>query len=178
MTEKVSENRVCPNCRRTARPGAGFCHHCGVSLAPVAPAAGGERFQTDNLNDSAARRDGGGINSKNANDNSRAARSGIGGSAIQKPLEGLFEQSSERKPPLVREKTLVAEREAKLNTTAAAAHAATAVRPKKGAATVETQKTEVVWEAAESTANVWFLLASLLLVLFAVGILLAMLYIR
>ena len=42
----------------------------------------------------------------------------------------------------------------------------------------EIKKVEVVWEASENAPNLWFIIVSVILVLFAAGVLLAMLYIR
>ncbi|HEX8367099.1 MAG TPA: zinc ribbon domain-containing protein [Pyrinomonadaceae bacterium] len=81
---------------------------------------------------------------------------------IGKPSETLVEDKPEKKSPLPAETKL---------------KSAAALR--RGARTPAQKKTvEVIWDEPENAPNVWFLVAAFVLALFAVGILLAMLYIR
>ncbi|HLM02795.1 MAG TPA: hypothetical protein VK400_17215, partial [Pyrinomonadaceae bacterium] len=87
--------------------------------------------------------------------------------AIAKPTAKLVAQDEPEKnsppPPLPRTETKL--------------KSAASLR-RSGRAPVQKKTVEVVWDEPESAPNVWFLVVAFVLVLFAVGVLLAMLYIR
>lgn len=156
MAENTVGNRVCSTCGADVRPQALFCYSCGSSVAPEiennerVEATDNARFQEEIVEpDIAAAKV-----TTNLNENHDTP--------IEKPFDTLVEDKAEKKSPL--------QAETKLKSAAAL---------RRGARTPAQKKTvEVVWEEPENAPNIWFLLAAFILALFAVGILLAMLYIR
>ena len=86
----------------------------------------------------------------------------LGAPPIEKPSETLIEDKTEKNTP--------PQTETKLKSAAALR--------KSGRVAPQKKTVEVVWEEPENAPNGWFLVAAFVLALFAVGILLAMLYIR
>ncbi|HEX8247219.1 MAG TPA: zinc ribbon domain-containing protein [Pyrinomonadaceae bacterium] len=149
MTENPVENPVCSACGAPVRPQALFCYNCGTSIAPEIDAS----EPRDEIFDE-----------NKAKTQPLAAEAGENHVApIGKPSETLVEDKPEKK-------SLPPQAETKLKSAAAL---------RRSARTPVQKKTvEVIWDEPENAPNVWFLVAAFVLALFAVGILLAMLYIR
>ena len=156
MTENPVENLVCHACGAPLRPHALFCYNCGSAVAPeiekkVSDDASGDDFPGDEIVDEYKTQ----TLVKPASDENYDA-------PIQKPTETLVEDKPGKKSAV--------QTEAKLKSAAALR--------RSGRTPVQKKTVEVVWEEPESAPNVWFLVVAFVLALFAVGILLAMLYIR
>jgi hypothetical protein len=172
MAEKVLENRVCKACGADVRPQALFCYNCGASVAPDVGesngasgaassswrSAGGETFNENNRE----------IETKAKKKKSKRETL----RPIEKPtvaLEGNF--SSPSPPPAV---AADADEQTKLKTAAALRKSV-----KASPAATKKKTIEVVWEEPDSNApNIWFIVAALVLTLFAAGILFAALYLK
>ncbi|MDQ3801210.1 MAG: zinc ribbon domain-containing protein [Acidobacteriota bacterium] len=162
MTENAVENPVCSACGAPVRPQALFCYNCGSSIA-AAEAAAPEIEKTEQPRDEIS--DGNGAATQpltGADENSAAL-------PIGKPTETLVEDKPEKKssslPPAAAGQT-----ETKLKSAAALRRG--------GRIPAQKKVVEVIWEEPENAPNVWFLVVAFVLALFAVGILLLMLYIR
>jgi len=157
MTENPVENPVCNACGAPVRPQALFCYHCGSSVAP-------EIEKTDRHNEAMSEA----WQREEIFDENKAKTQLLADAdenfdtPIAKPSETLVEDRPEKKSPVPAE--------TKLKSAAALRRGARAATQKK--------TVEVIWDEPESAPNAWFLVAALVLALFAVGILLAMLYIR
>ena len=157
MAEQKKEN--CLKCGADIRPGALFCYSCGSAV---------EAVTGDNVNGGA----------KNSVVEETVVQEKFTTNplkipeAIEKPagvpLETPSVQSVE-KGKKNREKKLVVQKETKLKTAAALRR-----KPKSS----ERNPVEIVWEAPENSSHTWFVLAALILVLFAVVMLMGMLYLR
>jgi hypothetical protein len=150
MAENLVENQICSACGAPVRPQALFCYNCGSQVAPEIENAAGEVW-SDEITDG-----------NRAETNLLPDLSETGAPPIQKPSDTLIENEAEKNPP--------PQAETKLKS-AAALRRSGRVAPQK-------KTVEVIWEEPENAPNAWFLVAAFVLALFAVGILLAMLYIR
>jgi hypothetical protein len=156
MTENPVENPVCQACGAPLRPQALFCYNCGSAVAPeieetAHDEAADDIFPGDEIVDKYKTQT---LVKTDSDENHDAP--------IQKPTDTLVED----KP----EKNSTAPTGAKLKSAAALR--------RSGRTAAQKKTVEVVWEEPESAPNVWFLVVAFVLALFAVGILLAMLYIR
>ncbi|HEX8735639.1 MAG TPA: zinc ribbon domain-containing protein [Pyrinomonadaceae bacterium] len=157
MTENPVENPVCNACGAPVRPQALFCYNCGSSLAPeiektdLRDKATGATRQREEIFDE-----------NNAKTQPLTDAVENFDAPIAKPSEMPVEDGADKIPP--------APAETKLKSAASLRRSARTPAQKK--------TVEVIWDEPESASNVWFLVAALVLALFAVGILLAMLYIR
>jgi len=155
MAENLVENQICSACGAPVRPQALFCYNCGSSVAPeienAPPGDAAGEVWSDEIADE-----------NRAETNLLTDVSDSQAPPIEKPTDTLIENKSEKKSP--------PQAETKLKS-AAALRRSGRVAPQK-------KTVEVIWEEPENAPNVWFLLVAFVLALFAVGILLAMLYIR
>jgi hypothetical protein len=157
MTENPVENPVCSACGVPVRPQALFCYNCGSSIAPEI----GNAKQSDEAANEIRLRDG----LDDGNKAETQAKTDAGENhdqPIGKPTEMLVEEKPDKKSRVPTEAKL---------------QSAAALR-RSGRTAAQRKTVEVVWDEPESAPNVWFLVAAFVLALFAVGILLAMLYIR
>lgn len=162
MTENSVENPVCKACNANVRPGALFCYNCGSAVAPdlAVETEDIKGAVTSNL----------GFNGNANTENNSAKYAAPIDRPIDKPAGNFITPPIEKNAPLKDQKLNV--QDDKKVKTAATADAAGKSR------TQEIKKVEVIWEAPENSSNIWFVVASTILVLFALLILLAMLYIR
>lgn len=161
MADKTAEIEVCPVCGEAVRAGALFCYGCGASITADSKneaASGGEK-KVDELS-------GDGNNSTELKTDETVSASRLEEISVpfKKPIVKTASEVSGK-----REKRIIVQEETQLKTAAS-------LRQK--AKPPEKKSIEVVWEAADNSPNVWFLIVSAILVLFAVGALLAMLYIK
>lgn len=157
--ESSIENKICKVCGADVRLGSMFCYGCGsaVSLGAIAGdgKANGEvkKADTPTMNKAIAKPD----------------------AEINKPIEKPLAEPVTVKAAIKADQAeaqtrhLVVEKETTLKTAAAV---------RRQAKPTAKKNVEVVWEQAESSPNVLFLLAALVLIAFAVGALMAMLYLR
>lgn len=151
MTEKIVENQLCNSCNANVRAGSLFCYSCG---SPVAPGADDLKNKKNNLT---------GIKGNNNSPQAvEAADAPIG-----RPTEKLFPETAEKAAD-IKNKELNVQKKSKEKNAAG----------RQKSRNAEKKSVEIVWETPEDSAGIWFIAASMILVLFAVGILLAMLYIR
>jgi hypothetical protein len=163
MAEKFVENQFCRACGADIRQGALFCYGCGSAVAADL-GVGAEEAKQDGASNFWFR---GEITEGKGENNSPKHRGTID-KPIEKPLENSVAIPVEKNSGS-KDKKLVVQEPVKLKTAAA-------VRQKSRM--TEGKKVEVAWEEPDSHANVWFIVVSIILTLFAVGVLLAMLYIR
>ena len=166
MAEKFVENQFCRACGAGIRQGALFCYTCGTSVAQDL-AVETEAAKDEGVAKNFRLRQG---ISEGKNENNSPNHVGT----IEKPFDKPIEKPSDA--PIVvanndglKDKKTDVQRAAGLNSAAA-------IRQKSRSA--EVKNVEVVWEAPESSANVWFFVVSIILTILAVGMLLLMLYIR
>ncbi len=165
MTESAVENPVCSACGAPVRPQALFCYNCGSAVA-AAPAPQIEKTEPPEGDEIS------GGNGAETQPLTAAAADENFTAPIGKPTGTLVEDKPEKgssSHPAVAA-TAQPQAETKLKS-AAALRRSGRVPPQK-------KVVEVVWEEPENAPNIWFLVVAFVLVLFAVGILLAMLYIR
>jgi hypothetical protein len=157
MAENLVENQICSACGAAVRPQALFCYNCGSAVAPeieTAPDEATGEVWSDEIADERQ--------AETTKLNTDAGE--IDAPPIGKPTDTLIENKAEKTfPPPPQTET-------KLKS-AAALRRSGRVAPQK-------KTVEVIWEEPENAPNVWFLVVAFVLALFAVGILLAMLYIR
>jgi len=161
MAEKIVENQFCRACGADVRPNALFCYHCGSQVASddevAAEAQNGSKVSSAWYQDSIAEMK---VTEKN-----KAAAAKANSAAKKK---------SAREPaaiPFKQETTAVIEK-----TPTDGLKTAASIRKKPNP--FLKKKVEVSWEAYDNAPNFWFLLVSIVLTVFAVLILVAMLYIR
>lgn len=164
MAENVTEkSETCLKCGADIRPGSLFCYSCGSS---VSADAGSEIQNNGNLKDNGLPEE------KYVSAAGKSAFSDEFG-AIEKPIGVPLDSPSVAplKEAILEgeKKELTVEKETKLKTAASLRR-----RPKP----TVSKTVEVVWDQPESSSHTWFVLVSLILVLFAVCMLMAMLYIR
>ena len=154
MAENPVENQICSACGAPVRPQAIFCYNCGSQVAPEIETAPPDDAASEVWSDEIA--------DENRAETTKLDSNESVAPPIQKPSGTLNEDKAEKKslPPT----------ETKLKS-AAALRRSGRVAPQK-------KTVEVIWEEPENAPNAWFLVAAFVLALFAVGILLAMLYIR
>lgn len=156
MAESLVENQICSACGAPVRPQALFCYNCGSAVAPEIENAPPDETTGDEwFDDEISERTG-------AETNLLPDAEELGAPPIEKPSETLIEDKTEKNTP--------PQTETKLKSAAALR--------KSGRVAPQKKTVEVVWEEPDNAPNVWFLVAAFVLALFAVGILLAMLYIR
>ena len=171
MAEKLVEVQVCQSCGADVRLNAFFCYNCGSQVVPdeileaeetdnkVSNAWFKESITEQNIEPLAEQKivDKSGIElTPLAVAETTAIEAGI------PPLEIETEpEKTEIKPETSKTKSLK---------TASSLRQKPKLPPKK--------KVEVTWEAPRSAPNVWFLSVALILLLLAVGLVIAMLYVR
>lgn len=159
--EASVENKICQSCGADGRSGAMFCYNCGSAVAP--------ELQSENGREN----NGGKENNIYAADNeiSESKTEIEIGKLIEKPVaEPLIKKDKAagfEKAVDIKNKNLVVEKESVLKTAAAV----------KRQTKPQTKNVEVFWEE-ENSANALFIVAAVILTLFAVGALLAMMYLR
>ncbi len=142
MAEIIVENQICSVCDADVRKDALFCYNCGSSVAPeiIAPKAD----KTDDENQVVIKKDfteNGQKTSlkklKNKQEYETSSLEEIAGKPIPKP---------EVQP------------ETKLKSAASL---------RKKSKVIQKKKVEIIWEEHENAPNVWFILAAILLTIFA-----------
>ena len=156
MAEKTVEKQVCPACGADIRPQAVFCYNCGAAVA-APDNAETEPPPREEITEDAE------IESKAT---TRLDENNV--KTIDKSFDTVVETSKDNDD--APEKTDTNKTETKLKSAASLRKSARKPMQKK--------TVEVVWDEPESAPNLWFLVAAFVLSLFAVGILLAMLYIK
>lgn len=160
MSEKNLEKPICQTCGADVRPGALFCFSCGSSVETVDSENTGHNgkghFQ---LREESIRED----SYKNS-----AADVKIEEIPIERPLEDPFALPVGKNNE-AQDRKFAADGKLALKTAASL---------RKRNRTAQKKKIEVVWEPSRDKANIWFVIAALFFLLVAVGILVAMLYIR
>ena len=173
--ETSVKNQVCQKCGAEIRPGALFCYSCGTAVAPN-PADSENNAGDERDNVLSERRAAFEQNREGKN----LARESIAESVkqaeklIDKPFESLSKPENktlEVERAKTKSKTPIAEREAVLKTAAAAV-------VRRDAKAARRKNVEYVWEEPRGSVNILFFAAAIILTLFAVGALLAMLYLR
>lgn len=155
MAENLVENQICSACGAPVRPQALFCYNCGSQVTPEIETAPPVEATSELWSDEIA-------DGNRAETNLLTDVSENHAPPIQKPSGTLIEDKAEQKSP--------PQTETKLKS-------ASALR-RSGRVAPQKKTVEVIWEEPENAPNAWFLVAAFVLALFAVGILLAMLYIR
>ena len=157
MAENVLENRVCKACKADVRPGSLFCYNCGSSVAPdlVVETKDAKGYSTSDLEFR------GDINQEK-NENNSSNHVGILEKPIEKPIEKPF--------------GIPIENNAEIKDKQIPLKSAASIRQKSR--TAERQTVQVVWETPQNTPNIWFIIASIALIVFTIVILLVMLYVR
>jgi ribosomal protein L40E len=185
-TENV-ENSICPGCGAHMRDNAGFCHKCGATAA--SPSALRDDLENGKLSSAW-------FDHEIAGSHSTAREIHVGEtapepSAVTRPLaDNLIESPAVQKTVAFEgEPEKPIEKPAEVLDAGPAAPVSRPViqdqaRLKSAAAMRQKAKSnqkkvvEYVWEEPENAPNIWFLLVSLLLALFAGGLLLGMLYLK
>lgn len=164
MAEKlVLEKQICAACGVDVRPQALFCYNCGAAVAAE------NDLKTDGKTEvsDAWYRDGLTAGAKTTNLNEHDV-------PIQKPLDEPLEKPSDdlpETPAAADEKNPPPKQFERLKTAAS-------MRQKNRVKTIPKKKVEVVWEQPETAPNVWFIIAAVMITAVAVGVLLAMLWIK
>lgn len=180
--ETSAENQICQNCGANIRSGALFCYNCGSSIKPDMAVsentANGGGDEVSSKRRAAVKRNGG-----NPTETEKAERA-FAAKPIAKPLsEDLIKpvdkpfkdlskaenKAVEIERAEVKNKKMVVEKETVLKTAAVV---------RRQAKPPLRKNVEYIWEQPQSSVNIWFLAAAIVLTLFAVGALLAMLYLH
>lgn len=155
MAEKMLENETCQKCGAKARQNSLFCYNCGSAVSPEAvakvAAKVGDAKKSENLKVEIGEFDKPKITNKLDEPNDK----------FQTLATNTNKLDAAKKP--------VVEKEYNLKTAAELRQEA-----KMGLK----KSVEISWEEPENAPNIWFLAAALILTIFAVGILIAMIYIR
>ncbi|CAN5446554.1 hypothetical protein BH20ACI1_BH20ACI1_22690 [soil metagenome] len=146
MAQIIVENQICKACGTDVRKGALFCYHCGGSVAPEIAAPKADKVVDENQ--VLAKEN----NAENGNklNNKQEDESASIKEITEKPIP---------KPEIQPEKNLKS---------AASLRKKSKIVPKK--------KVEIIWEEHENAPNVWFVLAAILLTIFAIGVMWMALY--
>jgi hypothetical protein len=165
MAEKFAENQFCRACGADVRRGALFCYSCGTAVAPDL-AVETEEAKEDGASDFWFR----GEIIEEKNDKNSSNHFGKIEKPIDKPADPPISLQPIEKDAGKKVKNLpVAQEPVKLKT-------APALRQKNRLS--ERKKVEFVWEAPENDSNPGFIIVTIILAFFALGVLLLMLYIR
>ena len=170
MAEVLVKNQICENCGADVRLNAAFCYNCGTQVVPDE--------MLDEQNDGQV---------SNAWFKESITESKL--EPIPKPKskpnkeQKIVDKSGQELTPLVAEaapietkvtsaetKTEPEKTENKSLKTASSLRQKPKLPPKR--------KVEVTWEEPQSAPNVWFLVIAFILLLLAIGLVVAMLYIR
>lgn len=151
MAETIVENQICNACGTDVRKGALFCYHCGGSVTPniFSP-------KVNNVVDE---------NQVSAGENNTENGKKISRTELKSKLknETVFVEEiadkSMSKPEI--------QPETKLKSAASL---------RKKSKPFQKKKVEIIWEEYENAPNMWFVLAAVLLTIFAVGIMWLALY--
>jgi hypothetical protein len=159
MAEKLLEKPICQACGADVRQYAQFCYSCGSSVAQA------EKENTGNNGKPDVR-----LREEVAGGKSAASPEKIEAAEkpIEKPAEDFFALPVGNKLKS-RNEDLAENKSPPLKTAAA-------IRKQNRRA--EKKRVEIVWEEPRNSANILFIIVSLFLLLVAVVILMAMLYIR
>ena len=161
MVEKITENKFCRKCGVDVRPNTLFCYNCGAQVATDEEVAAENNKSLTEKKVKAAGADAEKYSTAKLEKDFSGAKNKV--KPIQKPTESLNkDQASE-------DVYRAEKRETSLKTAASMRK-----RPK----TNQQARVRFTWENYENAPNPWFLMAAALLALFAVGMLMAMLYIR
>lgn len=171
MAEVLSKNQICENCGADVRLNALFCYNCGSQVVPD------ELLEAEENDDRVS----------NAWFKESITEPKL--EAIPKPKskpikeQKIVDKSGEELTPLSLETTPVEtnsksveteikpeKNETKSLKTASSLRQKQKLPPKR--------KVEVTWEAPQSAPNIWFLVVAFILLLVAIGLIVAMLYIR
>lgn len=149
---EVLNNDICEKCGAAVRPNAFFCFNCGSQVVSDEIIAAEE---------------------ENENVSSAWFKESITDKKTEPALAQKITDKSgvELTPLAVEEKTKSIEEKAESLKTAASIR-------KKTKPTSPYKKVEVTWEEPQSAPNVWFLVVGLILLVFAVSLVFAMLYIK
>lgn len=163
-TSTNTEKQVCSSCGADVRPNTTFCYNCGSSVAEKSfEKTSVETRKSDFLKPDIASAQNG--NYVSAEIESKAEE------PIIKPIEKPFDEPLEAKNDLSKIEEKILEPKGKPGLKSAASMR----RPQKNA---QPKNVEVVWEQPENSTSVWFVIFAFILLLFAVGALLAMLYLK
>ncbi len=156
MAETFVKNRICVACGADVRDNAAFCYNCGGAVAAEIPGDnnGGKKSAGDNLLKE---------NTAEVFENTHDFFQ-VKEAADEFNEKVLLEENAEM---------AVAKAETNAQTKLQSA-AAMRKKPK----VVKAKQIEIVWEEHENVPNVWFVLAAVILTLFAAGILYLALYLR
>lgn len=158
MAEKILEKPVCQSCSADVRPGAIFCYNCGSQVAaPEAESSGNNGNIKLDLREEITE----------SENKYATGKLGLNEIPIEKPSEDPFALPVAKKTS-VQGENLKKENQIPLKSAASLRKKNRAVK----------RNVEIVWEPAESSPNILFIIASLVLLLLAIGILMAMLYLR
>lgn len=150
MAETLVENQICKSCGADVREDALFCYNCGKSVAPEIVAE--ENHKKDEVSNTLRR--------EKITENGNREKTKDGELKEYLPVETVADKPIP-KPDMPAE--------AKLKTTAAT---------RRKSATYQNKTVEVVWEEYENAPNGWFIVAALILTLFAVGIFFLAMYLK
>jgi hypothetical protein len=161
MAEKILENQFCRACGADVRPNALFCYNCGSQVASdeevAAEAQNGSKVSSAWYQDSIAE--------MKVTENTKSAAS-----------KAIFAAKKKSAPESTaipfKQETNVGNEKSPTDGLKTAA----SIRKKPNP--FLKKKVEVTWEAYDNAPNFWFLLVSIVLAIFAVAILVTMLYIR
>ena len=149
MPETSVENQICNACNTNVREGALFCYNCGGQVASQIAVAKNDKNETvvhERFQETIIEENENGADFKQTEVKLKPKVKEIYvAEAIEKPIV---------EPSLLKED--------KLKSAAAMRGKSKLVQPKR---------VEVIWEEHESTPNVWFILAAIVLTLLAFGIL-------
>ncbi|MGI8555692.1 MAG: hypothetical protein ACR2LT_04995 [Pyrinomonadaceae bacterium] len=161
--ESNVKNRICKSCAADVRPAALFCYHCGSSVAPDLTGEIEKKGETEKAETFLRPTIDPGENGIGLSEKIKTERPKVSETAIDKSVEKPFAE------PLEIDKKQIAEEKPALKTAAAIRRQAKPPLP---------EKVEIVWEQPPNAPNIWFLIAAVIIIFFAVGSLLAMLYLR
>lgn len=168
MSEVFVNNQVCENCGADVRLNAAFCYNCGSQVVPD------EMVEIVNE---------GQVSNAWFKESITEQKS----EPIKMPTEPLTELkikdksgveltplASNEPPPVETEPKSVETKPAKKETKPLKTAASMRQKPKF----VPKRKVEITWEKPQSAPNIWFLTVALILLILAIGSVIAMLYIR
>jgi hypothetical protein len=158
MAEKILEKETCQACGANARRNSTFCYNCGSAMAPETNAKT-ENYVGVTVGDALKR--------ENLKEDSEANKQRITNKLdepIPKPTNLPINTTK-----LNDAKNPVAEKEYNLKT---------AAELRQEAKTALNKPVKISWQEPSNAPNIWFVIATIILTLFAVGILIAMIYIR
>ena len=151
MAEIIVENQICNACGVDIRKGALFCYNCGGSVTPEIASPKVNKVVDENQVSARVN------NTENGKKVNRTElKSELKNESVS--VEEIANESMS-KPEI--------QPETKLKSAASL---------RKKSKTVQKKQVEIIWEEHENAPNIWFILAAILLALFAFGILWLALY--